>query len=214
LRTPARRVRSARPSMIRKSGYRFSDKIMLKGRGCSSMVEQQPSKLNTRVRFPSPAPSDRSMVSDRSAGGWLPTHSARADVLDKNSIASWLSTKPQAPGGEPGAVRCSNRLGQGECGCRVVNPSACAWFPFRQTDRCRSALGLQSHRSLVVLAGHKAGAHTSCEERWPEVALLSRNRVALSWGGQTRAARCNCRPWKVLYLLPASSRQQWWCGGV
>ena len=25
-------------------------------RGCSSMVEQQPSKLNTRVRFPSPAP--------------------------------------------------------------------------------------------------------------------------------------------------------------
>ncbi len=23
--------------------------------GCSSMVEQQPSKLNTRVRFPSPA---------------------------------------------------------------------------------------------------------------------------------------------------------------
>src|SRR5947208_10991787 len=27
-----------------------------KARGCSSMVEQQPSKLNTRVRFPSPAP--------------------------------------------------------------------------------------------------------------------------------------------------------------
>ena len=26
------------------------------GRGCSSMVEQQPSKLMTRVRFPSPAP--------------------------------------------------------------------------------------------------------------------------------------------------------------
>ena len=25
--------------------------------GCSSMVEQQPSKLNTRVRFPSPAPA-------------------------------------------------------------------------------------------------------------------------------------------------------------
>ena len=25
------------------------------GSGCSSMVEQQPSKLNTRVRFPSPA---------------------------------------------------------------------------------------------------------------------------------------------------------------
>src|SRR5262245_66575575 len=26
-------------------------------RGCSSMVEQQPSKLMTRVRFPSPAPA-------------------------------------------------------------------------------------------------------------------------------------------------------------
>ena len=28
----------------------------VRSRGCSSMVEQQPSKLNTRVRFPSPAP--------------------------------------------------------------------------------------------------------------------------------------------------------------
>jgi hypothetical protein len=27
------------------------------GRGCSSMVEQKPSKLTTRVRFPSPAPN-------------------------------------------------------------------------------------------------------------------------------------------------------------
>lgn len=31
-------------------------------RGCSSMVEQQPSKLNTRVRFPVPAPDLRSAV--------------------------------------------------------------------------------------------------------------------------------------------------------
>ena len=30
--------------------------------GCSSMVEQQPSKLNTRVRFPSPAPKKRWLV--------------------------------------------------------------------------------------------------------------------------------------------------------
>ena len=29
--------------------------------GCSSMVEQQPSKLNTRVRFPSPAPIIRAI---------------------------------------------------------------------------------------------------------------------------------------------------------
>ncbi len=32
------------------------DSALLPRRGCSSMVEQQPSKLNTRVRFPSPAP--------------------------------------------------------------------------------------------------------------------------------------------------------------
>ncbi len=32
---------------------------MIAFRGCSSMVEQQPSKLMTRVRFPSPAPSFR-----------------------------------------------------------------------------------------------------------------------------------------------------------
>ena len=34
----------------------ISPNLVLKSqRGCSSMVEQQPSKLNTRVRFPSPA---------------------------------------------------------------------------------------------------------------------------------------------------------------
>ena len=47
-------------SMIRKSGYRFSEKIMLRAksdRGRSSMVERQLPKLHTRVRFPSPAPS-------------------------------------------------------------------------------------------------------------------------------------------------------------
>src|SRR5437764_13763478 len=36
------------------SGIRFRNKPL--NRGCSSMVEQQPSKLMTRVRFPSPAP--------------------------------------------------------------------------------------------------------------------------------------------------------------
>src|SRR3954447_7151201 len=44
LRAPARRDTSAPARDI-------------PARGCSSMVEQQPSKLNTRVRFPSPAPS-------------------------------------------------------------------------------------------------------------------------------------------------------------
>src|SRR5262249_8834973 len=34
--------------------------VRLRVRGCSSMVEQQPSKLMTRVRFPSPAPPSKS----------------------------------------------------------------------------------------------------------------------------------------------------------
>src|SRR4249919_2472902 len=34
-----------------------TDPIVSFRRGCSSMVEQQPSKLMTRVRFPSPAPN-------------------------------------------------------------------------------------------------------------------------------------------------------------
>ena len=37
-------------------------------RGCSSMVEQQPSKLMTRVRFPSPAPSLRSKTCAKYSG--------------------------------------------------------------------------------------------------------------------------------------------------
>jgi hypothetical protein len=33
-------------------------------RGCSSMAEQKPSKLTTRVRFPSPAPNDFNDLGD------------------------------------------------------------------------------------------------------------------------------------------------------
>src|SRR5512134_2200410 len=39
---------------------RAADEVSARGsskRGCSSMVEQKPSKLTTRVRFPSPAPT-------------------------------------------------------------------------------------------------------------------------------------------------------------
>src|SRR5262249_47286827 len=41
-----------RRGQLRRPAWRVRSGI----RGCSSMVEQQPSKLNTRVRFPSPAP--------------------------------------------------------------------------------------------------------------------------------------------------------------
>ena len=37
-------------------------------RGCSSMVEQKPSKLMTRVRFPSPAPAPVGLVQLRPCG--------------------------------------------------------------------------------------------------------------------------------------------------
>ena len=40
---------------------RLPESCDTKLRGCSSMVEQQPSKLNTRVRFPSPAPIFRAV---------------------------------------------------------------------------------------------------------------------------------------------------------
>ena len=38
--------------------------------GCSSMAELQPSKLATRVRFPSPAPDERQIASKRRPVGW------------------------------------------------------------------------------------------------------------------------------------------------
>src|SRR6266567_6629723 len=37
-------------------GSNFAIYLRFLNRGCSSMVEQKPSKLMTRVRFPSPAP--------------------------------------------------------------------------------------------------------------------------------------------------------------
>jgi hypothetical protein len=45
-------VEAARPGVL--GDHRLS--------GCSSMVEQQPSKLNTRVRFPSPAPASNNFL--------------------------------------------------------------------------------------------------------------------------------------------------------
>ena len=42
---------ASQPSAERAAGL-----LKLDFRGCSSMVEQQPSKLKTRVRFPLPAP--------------------------------------------------------------------------------------------------------------------------------------------------------------
>ncbi len=49
--------------------------------GCSSMVEQKPSKLTTRVRFPSPAP-------DSASGGW-PKPGAREQSERRRATAGW-----------------------------------------------------------------------------------------------------------------------------
>lgn len=46
-------ARQASPRHLARCG---SPSKTIRMRGCSSMVEQQPSKLKTRVRFPSPAP--------------------------------------------------------------------------------------------------------------------------------------------------------------
>ena len=43
--------------------------ILFFTRGCSSVVEHQPSKLDTRVRFPSPAPRQNKFHSITSLGG-------------------------------------------------------------------------------------------------------------------------------------------------
>ena len=48
---------------------------MLGSRGCSSMVELQPSKLVMRVRFPSPAPLLRALVPQVSPFGPLGNYS-------------------------------------------------------------------------------------------------------------------------------------------
>ncbi len=60
--------------------------IMLKKCGCSSMVEQQPSKLNTRVRFPSPAPS---FLEAR-----LPHVAVPSVIIDCRFLASRLEIQP------------------------------------------------------------------------------------------------------------------------
>ena len=48
--------------------------------GCSSMAELQPSKLATRVRFPSPAPDERQSASKRRPVGWRFHYAQMADV--------------------------------------------------------------------------------------------------------------------------------------
>ena len=55
-------------------------------RGCSSMVEQKPSKLTTRVRFPSPAPRD--LVSKREYANCRARRRARRRTVNAH-VAQW-----------------------------------------------------------------------------------------------------------------------------
>ena len=52
--------------------------------GCSSMVEQKPSKLTTRVRFPSPAPTILKICERRAAGA-----QAEGDLKRQAHVAQW-----------------------------------------------------------------------------------------------------------------------------
>ncbi len=67
-----------------------SERTGSRSRGCSSMVEQKPSKLTTRVRFPSPAPKifagDR-VGHARSAGFSGPCSSVVEHSLGKGEVA-------------------------------------------------------------------------------------------------------------------------------
>ena len=54
--------------------------------GCSSMAELQPSKLATRVRFPSPAPEERQIASKRRPVGWRFHYAQMADAATSGGI--------------------------------------------------------------------------------------------------------------------------------
>src|SRR5689334_3755557 len=73
-------------------------------RGCSSMVEQQPSKLNTRVRFPSPAPAFARFASY----GWA----SQPRRLRSEASEGCLAEARQGEGGLKAASRCGLELGQ------------------------------------------------------------------------------------------------------
>ena len=67
--------------------------------GCSSMAELQPSKLATRVRFPSPAPEERQIASKRRPVGWRFRYAqmaVAATVLEERCLRTALL--PPSPG--------------------------------------------------------------------------------------------------------------------
>jgi hypothetical protein len=78
-------------------------------RGCSSMVEQKPSKLMTRVRFPSPAPTlwplanplAGSAFTRRAHHEWpglAPSGANRQMSVRPRSVAQWLEHRSPKPG--------------------------------------------------------------------------------------------------------------------
>ena len=62
--------------------------------GCSSMVEQQPSKLMTRVRFPSPAPSPKAFLSNPRDLLNLRAESAFLSKITSNKTSNTLALMP------------------------------------------------------------------------------------------------------------------------
>jgi hypothetical protein len=77
-----------------------TDPIVSFRRGCSSMVEQQPSKLMTRVRFPSPAPNVPTPTKKQVAG----CRSARPAGSLLGGAGRPQATKPTAPLASKGAA--------------------------------------------------------------------------------------------------------------
>jgi hypothetical protein len=78
--------------------------LLLKERGCSSMVELQPSKLVAWVRFPSPAPCApvaqgiEHLPSKQGVAGSIPARRANQD----ERIAVDVAQMARAPGCGPG----------------------------------------------------------------------------------------------------------------
>ena len=111
--------------------------------GCSSMVEQKPSKLTTRVRFPSPAPIS----------------ACRGEAANWSARAQRAATRMSGgPGGR--LERRSGSDGRPATTCRG---------PVDKLERARAASGDNSSCSPALTRTERAATWRACPhlERWP-----------------------------------------------
>ena len=142
--------------------------------GCSSMAEREPSKLDMRVRFPSPAP--------RFAGGGVGFQRARpcGSVVEHSLGKGEVASSILAMGTIGGALRYITTLLV--CVASLCNAARCVWIPAfaGMTGIVKSGARLMAVVALLFVIALTTNANAKGGE-WKEYGIVCHHPISGVW---------------------------------